>query len=99
MRVKIRMTAIPGKKMIPVYVDEAIYRTIKVYSALTDQSIQMVCKPLADEYEQSAIKLCITINEMQRKAEQEKQKYEEEQKIAAEHPLLVTGQEIEPITQ
>lgn len=91
------MTAAPGKKMLPVYVDEAIYREIKVYSALTDQSMQGVIKPLADEFEQSAIRLVTTIKEMKLKAEQERQRIEEEKRIILEHPLQVPGHEVEEI--
>ena len=92
------MTSVPGKKMIPFYFDEAIYRTIKVYSALTDQSMQQVLQPIADEIEQSLIKLCGQINEMNRQAELERQRKEEEQRIVAEHPLQVPGHEVDPIS-
>jgi len=79
------------KKMIPVYVDESIFRVFKVYSAETDQTIQDVCKPLSDAFIQSALELATQIQKMRTDALVEKQRKEEEQRLAAEHPLIVSG--------
>lgn len=59
----------PGKRHIPVYIDEGIYREIKVYAAQTDQTIQQVIAPIAKEFEQSALALVAQIREMKEKGE------------------------------
>lgn len=92
------MASIQGKRMIPIYLEESIYREIKVYGAETDQSFQQVISEQSHEFEQSLIKLVSRIKEMKRKAEEERQKQEEIQRIADENPLPVPGHEVNPIT-
>lgn len=86
-----------GKRMIPIYIDEAIYRLVKVYAAETDQSFQQVIKVESESFEQSLLKLADTLREMRRQAEEKRQRQEEEQRIVAEHPLQVPGHEVNPI--
>lgn len=92
------MTAVEGKRMIPMYIDETIYREIKVYAAQTDQTIQETIKLLSDEFEQSAIRLVSQIREMNRQADEKRKKELEEQTIALQHPIRVEGTPVEPIT-
>jgi hypothetical protein len=89
----------PGKKMIAVYVDEAIHREIRVYSAETGRTLQDICQPLFEEFQQSAIKMVTQIKEMKRKAELERMRQEEEAKIVSENPLVVEGHQVDPIGQ
>ena len=93
------MAAIQGKRMIPIHIDESIYREIKVYAAETDQTFQEIIKGEVQTFEQSLLKIVSEIKEMRSKALQEKLRIEEEQRIAAEHPMPVPGHEVEPITQ
>lgn len=92
------MTAVEGKRMIPVYVSEAVYREIKVYGAETDKTIQEVCKIPSEAFEQSAIQLVSEIKEMKRKAEEERIRQEEANRLSMENPLQVPGHEVEPIS-
>ena len=91
------MAQIPGKRMIPMYIDESIYREVKVYAAETDQTFQQVIKIEAEAFEQSLLKVVTTIKEMRSKAERERQRIEEAQRISDENPLQVPGHEVEPI--
>ena len=93
------MTCIAGKRMIPMYVNESVYREIKIYAAKTDQTIQVIVAGLSAEFEQSAIKLVTQIREMDRQADIERFRQEEESKLAAEHPLQVSGKTEDPIGQ
>lgn len=92
------MSNLTGKKLIPVYVTEAVYREIKVYAAQTDKTIQEVCKIPSEAFEQEAIKLVFQLKEMKKRAEEERIKQEEIQRLADENPLIVPGHEVEPIT-
>lgn len=83
--------------MIPVYVDPTIHREIRVYAAETGKTMMEICEPLGNEFEQSAIKLVTQIKEMRKKAELELQQQEEEARIVAEYPILVTGKKEDPI--
>jgi hypothetical protein len=91
------MVQIPGKRMIPLYIDESIYREIKVYAAETDQTFQEVMKIESDDFEQSLLKLVTTIKEMKRKADLENQRLEEVRRLATENPLIVSGHPEDPI--
>lgn len=86
-----------GKRMIPIYIDESIYREIKVYAASTDQSFQQVIKTESAEFEQTLLKVVTTIKEMRRKAEEEIQKIEEEKELVAQYPMRVAGHEVDPL--
>ena len=92
------MATVQGKRMVPIYIDESIHREIRVYAAQIDQTIQQTIKPLSDEFEQSAIRLVSQIREMNRQAEEKRQKELEEQSIALQHPIHVEGNPVEPIT-
>lgn len=85
--------------MIPVYIEESIHREIRVYSAETGKTMIEILEPICQEFQQSAIRLVTQIKEMRRIAEIERQRQEEESKIVAEHPIEVTGESVEPITQ
>lgn len=85
------MNPIKGKKIIPMIIDESIYREIKVYAAETDKTIQEVVKPLTIEFEQAALRLATEIRQLKREAELERLKQTEDQKIADEHPMVVSG--------
>lgn len=91
------MAQVAGKRMIPMYIDEAIYREVKVYAAETDQTFQQVIKTEAEAFEQSLLKVVTTIKQMRAKAEVDRQRQEEAQRISAENPLEVPGHEVEPI--
>jgi len=91
------MAQLPGKRMIPVHIDESIYREIKVYCAETDQYFQDTIKAEVAEFEQNLLKLVTIIKDMKRKAEQERLRQEEVQRISTENPMPVIGHEVEPI--
>lgn len=91
------MAQIQGKKLIPMFVEESIYREIKVYAAETDKTIQEIVRPLTHEFEQSALRLVTEIREMKKKAEEKRLQDEENAKISAENPLKVPGHVVDPI--
>jgi hypothetical protein len=92
-----RPSFVKGKKQIVVYIDEPIFRELKVYAAETDQYLQDVIKPLSDEFTQSALKLIAQIKELKQEAEAKRLKEIEEARIAAEHPMEVSGVPVEPV--
>lgn len=92
-----RENNVKGKKPLTIYVEEPIYREIKVYAAETDQYLQDVIKPLTDEFIQSALKLISQIKDLKRQAEAKRLKEEEEAKIVKENPLIVSGEPVEPL--
>ena len=89
----------PGMRLIPVYVPDSVFRILKVYAAETDQTIQDVARPLADEYNKLALELVTEIENMRAKVVAERLKKEEEQKLADQFPLEVSGEPTEPITE
>jgi len=92
-----RPSFVKGKKQIVVYIEESIFRELKVYAAETDQYLQDVIKPLSDEFTQSALKLIVQIKELKQQAEAKRLKEQEEARMVAEHPMVVTGVPVDPV--
>ena len=92
------MTTQPSKKYIPIFLDEAVHRQIRLYAVETGQTMIDVLKPLIDRFKDDSLVLLSQIKEMRAKAEAERQRLEEAQRIADENPLVVPGHEVEPIT-
>ena len=85
------------RKYIPIFLDEVAHRQIRLYSVETGQSMAQVCKPLIDQFKEGSLALLAQIREMKEKAEQERLRQEEAQRIANENPMPVIGHEVEPI--
>lgn len=58
------MGAPPNTRPITVYIDDAVYREIRVYAAQTDRTITQVIEPLKKQFEDSALEMVSRIREL-----------------------------------
>lgn len=90
----------PDKVMIALMINKQVHMTIKLYCVKTGITMKEFFEPYSQEFEKQLLAKAAEITEMERQAEVQRLKEIEEQKIAAEHPLEVPGQQLEePITQ
>ena len=58
------MGAPPNTRPITVYIDDAVYREIRIYAAQTDRTITQVIEPLKKQFEDSALEMVSRIKEL-----------------------------------
>ena len=58
------MGAPPNTRPITVYIDDAVYREIRIYAAQTDRTITQVIEPLKKQFEDSALEMVSRIREL-----------------------------------
>jgi len=85
----------PDTMQVPLFLPKNIHMELKLYSVKTGSTMKDVLKPISDMLEQEVLKLVANIKEMERVAEEKRRKEQEDQRIAAEHPLEVPGQKFE----
>lgn len=86
-----------GKTPYLIYLDNSIHRTLKVYSAETGQHMKDLVKGPTEVFEQAVIKIASEIEAMRMEALKKKLKDEEDSRLAAEHPLIVSGHVEDPL--
>ena len=55
-----------GKKMIPVYIDEDIYRDLRRFAFDAEKSLAEVIRPLTDDFRNSVIKLADEVKDLKK---------------------------------
>lgn len=90
----------PDTMLVPLYLPKNIHMELKLYCVKVGKPMKEILKPISDMLEQEVLKLVANIKEMERIADEKRRKEEEDQRLASEHPLEVSGQQIEnPISQ
>jgi hypothetical protein len=80
-----------------IYLDESLQRKLKAYAIETGRTFLELIEPELSAFEQALINKSVEIDSIRFKALEEMRKSQEEQKIALENPIKVTGKPEDPI--
>lgn len=87
----------PEKKQKAIVLNRQVFNTIDSYAREIDSTFDDVIKDDFKQFEELLIQRCATIQDMRMAAYEKARKEREEQKLADEAPLRVSGHEVEPI--
>jgi len=96
---QVRKYEIEGKHQQIMYFDKTLLKKLKAYAMETDTPFHKLILSETQEFERMLLTKCEQIDELRMKELEAYKRDREAREIAEQHPLLVPGHEIEPITQ